>query len=205
MKHLLQSLSIFIAFTTAATLNDGPSGKDIFRAIFVITDHMPSDFLHRFGNVIEVEADAGTIRVDSQQAPDEVHVIPLQGTESHESKSTRLSSVKMRVLTEFVSDESSGKTCCLLGQVAGDKGFHCNVAFYAENLVERNRNRAHLRKMSFYGRERIAGYGGHDMRRFDSCSGSEAAAEAFGKCCFYASQERHVQRHDSSLYHVSPV
>lgn len=87
-------------------------------------------------------------------------------------------------------------TCCLLGQLAGDKGYHCYVQYYAARLIMRNRNRAHNRKMSFYGRDRIPNYGLKVMRTFEQCVAGYGAI--FHKCCHLANNERQSgNRYDS--------
>uniref|UniRef100_T1J652 Uncharacterized protein n=1 Tax=Strigamia maritima TaxID=126957 RepID=T1J652_STRMM len=94
------------------------------------------------------------------------------------------------------SIESSGTSgsnrrhmsCCMLGEMAGDKGFHCFVDYYAARIVMRNRNRAHNRKLGFYGRYRSPNYGHHLMKTFERCVQGQSAI--FHKCCHLATIER---------------
>lgn len=80
-------------------------------------------------------------------------------------------------------------TCCMLGQIAGDKGYHCFARFYAARLLMRNRNRAHNRKMGFYGRNRIPDYGRRLMRTFETCVVGDHGT-IFHKCCHMVAVER---------------
>lgn len=80
-------------------------------------------------------------------------------------------------------------TCCMLGQIAGDKGYHCFAKFYAARLRMRNRNRAHNRKMGFYGRNRIPDYGHRVMRTFEQCVVGDHGV-LFHKCCHRVALER---------------
>lgn len=80
-------------------------------------------------------------------------------------------------------------TCCMLGQIAGDKGYHCFAKFYAARLRMRNRNRAHNRKMGFYGRNRIPDYGHRLMRTFEQCVVGDHGV-LFHKCCHRVALER---------------
>lgn len=93
-------------------------------------------------------------------------------------------------------------TCCMLGQIAGDKGYHCFAKFYAARLLMRNRNRAHNRKMSFYGRNRIPDYGRRVMRTFEQCVVADRGA-IFHKCCHLVAVERR-DRIRYSTHHVAP-
>uniref|UniRef100_A0A2R5LK05 Uncharacterized protein n=2 Tax=Ornithodoros turicata TaxID=34597 RepID=A0A2R5LK05_9ACAR len=79
-------------------------------------------------------------------------------------------------------------TCCMLGQIAGDKGYHCFAKFYAARLLMRNRNRAHNRKMSFHGRNRIPDYGRRVMQTFEQCVADRGTI--FHKCCHLVAVER---------------
>ncbi len=51
----------------------------------------------------------------------------------------------------YIESLDKDTACCMLGQIAGDKGYHCHAKFYSNNIMLRNRNRAHNRKLSFYG------------------------------------------------------
>lgn len=89
-------------------------------------------------------------------------------------------------------------TCCMLGQIAGDKGYHCFARFYAARLLMRNRNRAHNRKMGFYGRNRIPDYGRRLMRTFETCVMGDHGT-IFHKCCHMVAVERRDRdRYDTS-------
>lgn len=89
-------------------------------------------------------------------------------------------------------------TCCMLGQIAGDKGYHCFAKFYAARLRMRNRNRAHNRKMGFYGRNRIPDYGHRLMRTFEQCVVGDHGT-LFHKCCHMVALERRDRvRYDTS-------
>lgn len=89
-------------------------------------------------------------------------------------------------------------TCCMLGQIAGDKGYHCFARFYAARLLMRNRNRAHNRKMGFYGRNRIPDYGRRLMRTFETCVVGDHGT-VFHKCCHMVAVERRDRdRYDTS-------
>ncbi len=83
-------------------------------------------------------------------------------------------------------------SCCMLGKLAGDKGFHCHAGFYAARITLRNHNRAHNRKMLFHGKNRIPNWGLNIMRTFERCVARHS--EEFHKCCFGASVEKR-ERH----------
>ncbi|XP_013771919.1 uncharacterized protein LOC106457083 [Limulus polyphemus] len=91
-------------------------------------------------------------------------------------------------------------TCCILGQIAGDKGFHCYVNFYAARIIMRNYNRAHNRKIAFHGHEQVPNYGQKLMRTFEQCVASEGAI--FHKCCHLAAGERRKQRYDTRQHRL---
>uniref|UniRef100_L7M5W5 Uncharacterized protein n=1 Tax=Rhipicephalus pulchellus TaxID=72859 RepID=L7M5W5_RHIPC len=94
-------------------------------------------------------------------------------------------------------------TCCMLGQIAGDKGYHCFAKFYAARLRMRNRNRAHNRKMGFYGRNRIPDYGHRLMRTFEQCVVGDHGT-IFHKCCHMVALERRDRvRYDTSALAAS--
>lgn len=95
-------------------------------------------------------------------------------------------------------------TCCMLGQIAGDKGYHCFAKFYAARLRMRNRNRAHNRKMGFYGRNRIPDYGHRLMRTFEQCVVGDHGT-IFHKCCHMVALERRDRvRYDTSAAAAEP-
>ncbi|XP_076326591.1 uncharacterized protein LOC143233794 [Tachypleus tridentatus] len=89
-------------------------------------------------------------------------------------------------------------TCCMLGQLAGDKGFHCFVNFYIGRLWRRNYNRAHNRKMAFHGSGRIPNYGQKTMRTFGQCVAGFGVI--FHKCCHLATIEKRIVRYNSNHY-----
>jgi hypothetical protein len=92
-----------------------------------------------------------------------------------------------------LSDEQrENQTCCMLGELAGDKGFHCYVDFYAARIVLRNRNRAHNRKTGFYGRFRVLGrrYGKRLMSTFEQCVAGQAIV--FHRCCRIAALQGNI-------------
>ncbi|XP_013784490.1 uncharacterized protein LOC106468605 [Limulus polyphemus] len=86
--------------------------------------------------------------------------------------------------------------CCMLGQLAGDKGFHCFVNFYIARLWRRNYNRAHNRKMAFHGSGRIPNYGQKTMRTFQQCVAGFGVI--FHKCCHLATIEKRIVRYNSN-------
>ncbi|KAK2161233.1 hypothetical protein NP493_1595g00036 [Ridgeia piscesae] len=79
-------------------------------------------------------------------------------------------------------------SCCMLGKLAGDKGFHCHPGFYAARITMRNPNRAHNRKMMFTGRRRIPNWGRRIMATFQRCVNRHGVQ--FHKCCYAAVNER---------------
>lgn len=94
-------------------------------------------------------------------------------------------------------------TCCMLGQIAGDKGYHCFAKFYAARLLMRNRNRAHNRKMSFYGRNRIPDYGRKVMRTFEQCVVGDRGV-IFHKCCHLVAVERRDRIRYNTTHQAEP-
>jgi len=92
------------------------------------------------------------------------------------------------------NDQRDNQTCCLLGELAGDKGFHCYVDFYAARIVLRNRNRAHNRKTGFYGRFRVLGrrYGKRLMATFEQCVAGDATVFHFHRCCRIAALQGNI-------------
>ena len=79
-------------------------------------------------------------------------------------------------------------SCCMLGKLAGDKGFHCDATFYASRITRRNRNRAHNRRMNFQGRDAIPNWGMSIMTTFERCIARHSAE--FHKCCYAATIEK---------------
>jgi len=92
----------------------------------------------------------------------------------------------------LTDDQRENLTCCMLGELAGDKGFHCYVDFYVARIVLRNRNRAHNRKTGFYGRFRVSGrrYGKRLMSTFEQCVAGHATV--FRRCCRIASLQGNI-------------
>jgi len=88
-----------------------------------------------------------------------------------------------------ISLEESTTHCCSLGELAADKGFHCNPKFYRMSVLPRNVNRPHNKKLPFHGEDKIAHFGQSEMLRFESCSRDPVSAKSFYKCCFHASLE----------------
>ncbi|XP_054168149.1 uncharacterized protein LOC128965468 [Oppia nitens] len=78
--------------------------------------------------------------------------------------------------------------CCLLGRIAADKGYHCRAMFYEFNIQQRNANRAHNRKLSFYGRDKIPHFGEKLMNRFEKCLAKKSFI--FNKCCQLVANEK---------------
>jgi len=80
-------------------------------------------------------------------------------------------------------------SCCMLGKLAGDKGFHCHPGFYAARIQSRNYNRAHNRRMPLmHGAVRVESWGMDIMRTFQRCVLQHSAE--FHKCCYAATVER---------------
>ncbi|CAG2113967.1 unnamed protein product [Medioppia subpectinata] len=78
--------------------------------------------------------------------------------------------------------------CCMLGQIAGDKGYHCHAMFYGFNILERNTNRAHNQKLPFYGRDKMPHFGEKLMLKFEKCLTKKG--HIFNKCCHWAANDR---------------
>ncbi|XP_067937589.1 uncharacterized protein [Watersipora subatra] len=76
-------------------------------------------------------------------------------------------------------------SCCLLGQLAGDKGFLCDASFYATRVLFRNANRVHNRRLTgTYFRDGQATEAGQEMlNSFNSCVQTDRKAEEFEGCC----------------------
>ncbi|GFY76603.1 uncharacterized protein TNIN_184321 [Trichonephila inaurata madagascariensis] len=92
---------------------------------------------------------------------------------------------------------SKDVTCCSLGHLAGDKGYHCVAKFYAARIVLRNQNRAHNRKLGFHGRYSVPNYGTKLMRTFEQCVASRGMV--FHKCCNHAAVEKKGKPHFDTL------
>lgn len=164
---------------------------------------MSSELLQLLGNSIRMENSAIVRKEESSGS--RVRSMPPDtlSTDQREYLATNLPVTLTFEVWSGTDSGEKGSECCGLGQVAGDKGFGCNARFYAEGVRERNRNRAHGRKMSFYGRDRIDGYGEREMRRFEGCSRSRYLADSFRRCCVDASRVRRTETHvDTSIYHL---
>jgi len=96
--------------------------------------------------------------------------------------------LSLRYLKESLDKDTA---CCMLGQIAGDKGYHCHAKFYSNNIMLRNRNRAHNRKLSFYGRDRMPHFGEKLMMRFEKCLAKKGFI--FNRCCRMAAMEKENQ------------
>ncbi|KAG8192717.1 hypothetical protein JTE90_009740 [Oedothorax gibbosus] len=92
---------------------------------------------------------------------------------------------------------SKDETCCSLGHLAGDKGYHCIAKFYAARVLLRNQNRAHNRKLGFHGKYGTADYGTKAMRTFEQCVATRGMV--FHKCCRHAAQEKRSKPHFDSM------
>jgi len=88
---------------------------------------------------------------------------------------------------------SKDVACCSLGQLAGDKGYHCYSRFYAARTILRNQNRAHNKKLGFHGSESVPHYGTKIMRTFEQCVASRSMV--FYKCCHLAAVQRKSRPH----------
>lgn len=78
-------------------------------------------------------------------------------------------------------------SCCMIGKLAGDKGFHCHAAFYAARIARHNTNRAHSRKMLFHGSNPVRNWGLDLMTTFSRCLLQHE--EEFNDCCHVATLE----------------
>ncbi|XP_023230569.1 uncharacterized protein LOC111630660 [Centruroides sculpturatus] len=87
-----------------------------------------------------------------------------------------------RFITESTTKKKS--TCCMLGVMAGDKGFHCYVYFYLARIMRRNRNRAHNKKIVFGNSERMDKSREKLMMTFEQCVVGKGTV--FHKCCHLA-------------------
>lgn len=94
-------------------------------------------------------------------------------------------------------------SCCMLGMLAGNKGFHCHVGFYAARVSSRNTNRAHTRRLPFHGRDRVPQWGRPIMHTFSRCVRSHA--EDFHTCCYAATVERRERVRWQQYREVTPT
>ncbi|XP_054711540.1 uncharacterized protein LOC129221121 [Uloborus diversus] len=93
--------------------------------------------------------------------------------------------------------QSKDVTCCSLGQLAGDKGYHCFAKFYAARILLRNQNRAHNTKLGFHGRYSSPYYGTKLMRTFEQCVATRRIV--FHKCCHLSAIDRRNKPHFDSI------
>ncbi|RWS13493.1 uncharacterized protein B4U79_13122 [Dinothrombium tinctorium] len=146
-----------------------------------MTDSNWSHFLQSLDNVVDVEVnDEDKIGLDTS-------VTQAKNKEELDYEDEEY----LRTLRE---DETS---CCMLGRLAGDKGYHCHVKFYANRIMKRNGNRAHNRKLSFYGRERLPNFGVKIMAKFEKCV--VGRGYSFNTCCHIAARERRLEHYNSYL------
>ncbi|XP_054713466.1 uncharacterized protein LOC129222927 [Uloborus diversus] len=71
--------------------------------------------------------------------------------------------------------------CCMLGQMAGKKGFHCISKFYAPRMIFRNYNRAHNKKIAALLKGKADPTADKLMRTFGQCVIKRGTI--FDKCC----------------------
>lgn len=69
----------------------------------------------------------------------------------------------------------------MLGQLAGEKGFHCVARFYAARVLYRNYNRAHNKKISALLKGKPDPTTEKLMRTFEQCVANRG--NIFHKCC----------------------
>ncbi|CAH1795579.1 unnamed protein product [Owenia fusiformis] len=131
---------------------------------------------------IERERTRGPNRSNTRQHVSNATTTP--STELVEEATNRLD-----ILGYFKDVPRRHWSCCMLGKLAGDKGFHCHAQFYAARISMRNRNRAHNAKMHFNGRWEIPNYGKELMLTFSRCVDHRHRGE-FNKCCYAAATER---------------
>ncbi|CAG2169458.1 unnamed protein product [Oppiella nova] len=89
--------------------------------------------------------------------------------------------ISLKDIKEWMDKDTA---CCMLGHIAGDKGYHCEAMFYAFDILQRNSNRAHNRKLAFYGRNKMPHFGEKLMLRFEKCLTKKGYI--FNKCCHLA-------------------
>ena len=101
-------------------------------------------------------------------------------------------------------------SCCMLGLLAGSKGFHCQAQYYSSSadLSRRNTNRAQTgRQPGVHGRHRELAsprWGYSISRSFQRCVGGSVTrvvaaaddrnADEFHNCCYAATEERRQLR-----------
>ncbi|XP_064628583.1 uncharacterized protein LOC135488088 [Lineus longissimus] len=112
-----------------------------------------------------------------------------EASDGHRSNTvSAVSTPSINILAYFRDVPREHWSCCMLGVLSGDKGFHCQASFYAARIVLRNRNRSHNRRMPFHGHNRNPTYGKDIMYHFQGCV--ERRAAEFHKCCYAATLER---------------
>ncbi|GIY75752.1 hypothetical protein CDAR_451731 [Caerostris darwini] len=79
---------------------------------------------------------------------------------------------------------SKDEQCCMLGQVAGEKGYHCYSRFYAARILYRNYNRPHNKKIPALLQGKPNPTADKLMRSFGQCVANRG--NIFHKCCRYA-------------------
>lgn len=109
-------------------------------------------------------------------------------------------------------------SCCMLGLLAGNKGFHCMSIFYVPATTTRNYNRPQTARhpgMHGHDRQRIGHWGYDIMRSFRRCfnpaersastpstggAGTSATGrdvtgdDEFHRCCYAAAEEQRQLR-----------
>lgn len=128
-------------------------------------------------------------------------IIKLGGGESGKSETTvatedtaaePTTTTDNTLFTNIPDDDKKNITCCVLGELAGNKGFHCYAEFYAARIVLRNANRAHSKKLGFYGKFKIPRYAERLMKTFEQCVAGHGLI--FHTCCHLATMERKGRR-----------
>ncbi|GFS49599.1 uncharacterized protein TNIN_51211 [Trichonephila inaurata madagascariensis] len=79
---------------------------------------------------------------------------------------------------------SKEEQCCVLGQMAGEKGYHCFSHFYAARILYRNYNRVHNKKIPALLKGKPNPTADKLMRTFGQCVAHRGAI--FHKCCRHA-------------------
>ncbi|XP_074604547.1 uncharacterized protein LOC141857871 [Brevipalpus obovatus] len=76
--------------------------------------------------------------------------------------------------------------CCKLGTIAGIRGYHCHADLYTGNIMKRNENRPHNKRIYFRGKHHRGMYGVNLMSQFGQCS--PEMSEQFDSCCRVATR-----------------
>jgi len=79
-------------------------------------------------------------------------------------------------------------SCCMVGMLAGSKGFHCYPGFYAARIRSRNYNRAHNRHLPMHSSSFSRLWGMDIMRTFNRCVTNHG--RDFHRCCYAATVEQ---------------